>query len=250
MTPLLRAINIKKSFYAPQEISILTGVNLEVYPGNTIAITGKSGQGKSTLLQILGTLEPPCSGTVEIGGQKVGSFTKNFIRNQSIAFIFQSFHLLEDYTALENVLMPAKIGRQSTRKGSTAYERALYLLEKVGLTPRAGHHTKFLSGGEKQRVAIARALCNDPDILFADEPSGNLDKETSEMIHSLLIDFATNHSGKALVVVTHNPDLAAMCQSEYNIFEGAIQLIKKCVPSVRFKGEVAENIPTSNMKLE
>jgi len=227
MTLLLKATNINKSFYAPHEISILNNVNLEVYSGNTIAITGKSGQGKSTLLQILGTLEPPCSGAIEIAGKKVGPFTKNSIRNESIAFIFQSFHLLEDYTALENVLMPAKIARQSTRKGSFAHEKALHLLEKVGLSQRAHHHTKFLSGGEKQRVAIARALCNDPNILFADEPSGNLDKETSEIIHSLLIDFAKNQPQKALVVVTHNPELAAMCESEYEIFSGSIQLITK-----------------------
>lgn len=226
MTPLLRAVNINKSFYTPREIPILKDVSLDVFPGNTIAITGKSGQGKSTLLQILGTLEPPCSGSLEIAGQQVSRSTKNLLRNRHIAFIFQSFHLLEDYTALENVLMPASIARQSTRKGSQAYERANHLLEKVGLSSRAHHHTKFLSGGEKQRVAIARALCNDPNILFADEPSGNLDKQTSEVIHSLLIDFVTSRPGKALVVVTHNPDLAAMCQNEYQITCGSIELIK------------------------
>jgi len=191
MVPLLKAADIKKSFYTPHPLPILGGISLEVYSGDTIAIMGKSGQGKSTLLQILGTLEKPCSGNLEIAGYPVTMFTKNYLRNRHIAFIFQSFHLLEDYTALENVLMPARIARHSIGKGTPAYNRALELLERVNLSDRAHFHTKFLSGGEKQRVAIARALCNDPDILFADEPSGNLDLETSLLIHSLLIDFVS-----------------------------------------------------------
>lgn len=219
MTPLLKARQIKKSFYTPAEVPVLRGISLEIFPGDTVAIMGKSGEGKSTLLQTLGTLETPCSGSLEIAAQPVSYFTRNRLRNRHMAFIFQSFHLLEDYTAMENIIMPARIGRKAVGKGSPSHTRALELLEHMQLSHRAHFQVKFLSGGEKQRVAIARAFCNDPDIIFADEPSGNLDKENSDLIHSLLIDF-TAKKNKALLVVTHNPDLAAMCQTEYEIAGG------------------------------
>lgn len=219
---ILEAKNLKKSFYVPQEISILKQISLEVFPGDTIAITGRSGSGKSTLLQILGTLESPCSGSLSIAGNSVNRFNKSFLRRRHLAFIFQSFHLFEEYTALENLLMPAKIARKSIAKGSPAYIRGLKLLEQVGLADRAHFHTKLLSGGEKQRVALARALCNDPSIIFADEPSGNLDKETSTAIHTLLLDFV-HQSDKALIVVTHNPELASMCKIHYDLQDGQLQ---------------------------
>lgn len=216
---ILRAEKIQKSFYRPQKIKILQEINLTVKAGETVAITGRSGQGKTTLLQILGTLEPHCKGHLQIAGQPVTCFTKSAIRRKNISFIFQSFHLLEDYSALENVLMPAKIARLPVSEGSEAYLRALNLLEHVGLIERAHFNTKLLSGGEKQRVAIARALCNDPDLIFADEPSGNLDQQTSATIHSLLMDFV-DRQGKALIVVTHNPQLAAMCSHHYELQDG------------------------------
>lgn len=219
---ILKARNIRKSFYYPAEVSILRGINLDVMRGETLAITGRSGQGKSTLLQILGTLEKPCSGQLMIAGQTINPFNCGKIRNRNIAFIFQSFQLLEDYTALENVLMPARIARKNTSKGSQAYQQALHLLEIVGLAERAEFNTKLLSGGEKQRVAIARALCNDPDIIFADEPSGNLDKETAQGIHQLLLNFA-QEKGKALITVTHDPDLAALCSQKYILDAGVIE---------------------------
>jgi len=219
---ILKATGIEKAFYKPLKTDILKSISLEVNYGDTIAITGRSGQGKSTLLQVLGTLEPPCRGTLEIASQKVNFFTKNKIRCNHIAFIFQSFHLLEDYTALENILMPAKIARQNTSRGSAAYKRATELLERIELTNRADYHTKLLSGGEKQRIAIARALCNDPDLILADEPSGNLDKQTSSAIHSLLMDFV-KQGNKALIVVTHNSDLASMCDREYELADGILQ---------------------------
>jgi lipoprotein-releasing system ATP-binding protein len=223
-TPLLKAADIRKSFHIPHEVPILKGVSLEVYPGDTVAITGKSGQGKSTLLQILGTLDPPCSGYLEIASKPVSIYTKNELRNRHIAFIFQSFHLLEDYTALENILMPVRIGRQNAREGSPMHKRAWMLLEQMHISHRAHFPVKYLSGGEKQRVAIARAFIHNPDIIFADEPSGNLDKENAQLTHDLLIDFATKQH-KALLVVTHDPLLAAMCQTNYEICDG---LLRQC----------------------
>lgn len=213
---VLSARDINKSFHHPVYIKILDNLNLTVEKGDTVAIVGRSGQGKSTLLQILGTLEKPCSGDLTICGQKVNRFNVGKIRNQHIAFIFQSFHLLEDYTAIENVLMPAKIARLNTAINSHAYKRALLLLDRVGLKDRANYNTKLLSGGEKQRVAIARALCNEPDIIFADEPSGNLDKTTAALIHDLLLNFAREEN-KTLIIVTHDMQLADLCSKKYTL---------------------------------
>lgn len=224
---LLKAEDIHKSFYSPVKVPILKGIDLSVEAGETVAIMGRSGEGKSTLLQVLGTLDSPCSGKLEIAGLNVNNFNKSKIRNKHIAFIFQSFHLLEDYTALENVLMPASIARQNISKGSIAYKRGCELLEMVGLSARANFNTKLLSGGEKQRVAIARALCNDPDLILADEPSGNLDKQTSVSIHSLLLNFVA-HGNKALIVVTHDPSLASMCQTQYHLHGGRLEESVKC----------------------
>lgn len=218
---VLQAKGIKKAFYSPVRVQILKNIDLTVMRGDTVAIMGRSGEGKSTLLQILGTLENPCAGTLEIDGETVGNFNKSKIRNKKLAFIFQSFHLLEDYTALENVLMPAKIARTNTNKGSPAYQHACNLLEYVGLSDRLHFNTKLLSGGEKQRVAIARALCNNPDLIFADEPSGNLDRKTSEHIHNLLIDFAKNQN-KTLIIVTHDIELANLCSRQYVIEDGQL----------------------------
>lgn len=218
---ILEAKNIKKSYHTPEEVSILKGVDLSISKGETIAIMGRSGEGKTTLLHILGTLDNPCTGTLEISGNAVNSFNKTTIRNKHIGFVFQSFHLLEDYTALENVLMPARIGRKNISKTSPAYKRAVQLLCEVGLSERIHFHTKKLSGGEKQRVAIARALCNDPDLILADEPSGNLDSTTSELIHDLLFKFV-REQGKAMIVVTHDKSLAAKCDKRYSLVKGEL----------------------------
>lgn len=218
---ILQARDLHKAFYKPAKITILKGVNLTVAAGETVAITGRSGQGKSTLLHVLGTLDNPCSGTLEIAGQLITPFNKSAIRNKNIAFIFQSFHLMEDYTSLENILMPAKIARHNTTKGSPMYEHGIHLLERVGLQDRMHYNTKLLSGGEKQRVAIARALCNNPDLIFADEPSGNLDKQTSAAIHELLLGFAAE-KGKSLIIVTHDRDLANLCGKHYILQDGLL----------------------------
>lgn len=218
---ILQARNLNKIFRNPAKVQILKNFDLTVRRGESIAIMGRSGEGKSTLLQILGTLESPCSGSLEIDGQIVSGFNKSRIRNQKLGFIFQSFHLLEDYSALENVLIPARIGRKSVSSNEQAYGRACDLLKHVGLEDRMHFNTKLLSGGEKQRVAIARALCNEPDIILADEPSGNLDKETSRHIHKLLLDLSHYH-GKALIIVTHDPELAGMCSLRYNLVNGRL----------------------------
>lgn len=225
---VLSAKGLKKAFYQPAKVQILTNVNLDVRKGDTVAIMGRSGEGKSTLLQILGTLETPCAGELAIDGQPIGGFNKSRIRNHKLGFIFQSFHLLEDYTAIDNVLMPARIARKDLSANGPAYNRACELLEHVGLGDRLHFNTKLLSGGEKQRVAIARALCNDPDIILADEPSGNLDRQTSKQIHALLMDLASTHN-KTLIVVTHDPDLAALCSHCYRLHEGELVPMTKSV---------------------
>lgn len=218
---LLEAQNISKAFYYPKKIPILKNISLQVRAGESVAIVGRSGEGKSTLLQILGTLEDPCNGSLFIEGSKVTASNRTSLRNEKIGFVFQSFHLLEDYTALENVLMPARIARQAVFRSSAAETRALALLDKVGLADRAHFHTKFLSGGEKQRVALARAMCNDPSLILADEPSGNLDGHTAQMIHEILMQFAC-HREKALLLVTHDRELAKICSKQYELRGGLL----------------------------
>lgn len=218
---ILSAKNIRKAFYDPKKIDILKNIDLDAYAGESIAIMGRSGEGKSTLLHILGTLEPACGGSLVIDNQQVNSFNKTKIRGSSLGFIFQSFHLLEDYTVLENVLMPAKIARVSTQAGGELRKRANELLEIVGLTDRAHFSTKLLSGGEKQRVAIARALCNDPNLILADEPSGNLDKKTAEGIHDLLLGYIKG-KGKTIIIVTHDKELASRCDKRYFLEAGCL----------------------------
>lgn len=219
MTYLLEAKNISKAFYHPKTVLILKEIFLQISGGESVAIIGRSGEGKSTLLQILGTLEDPCAGSLYIEGEKATSSNRTYLRNKKIGFVFQSFHLLEDYTALENILMPARIARQPIGRGSQAEERAFFLLETMGLADRAHFHTKLLSGGEKQRIALARAMCNDPSLILADEPSGNLDSQTAQLIHKFLIDFA-RHPSKALLLVTHDRELARLCSQQYELRNG------------------------------
>lgn len=218
---ILETKNLFKAFYNPKPVTIFKDITFQMLEGESVAIVGRSGEGKSTLLHILGTLEEPCKGGVYIDGEKATPYNRVRLRNQKIGFVFQSFHLLEDYTALDNVLMPAKIGRKALGPGSIARERALYLLEKVGLADRAYFHTKLLSGGEKQRVALARAMCNDPCLIMADEPSGNLDRETAGLIHEILIDFAKT-PGKGLILVTHDKELAALCSKQLELSGGML----------------------------
>ncbi|MCP5469866.1 MAG: ABC transporter ATP-binding protein [Chlamydiales bacterium] len=210
---ILKARNLKKWFERPQKVEVLRGIDLTVEAGTSVAIMGTSGEGKSTLLHILGTLEAPTEGTLEIAGEPNPTPE---LRNQKIGFVFQAFNLLEDYTVLQNVMMPALIAGKRDEK------RALKLLERVGLLHRASFPAKLLSGGEKQRVAIARAFCNDPAIIMADEPSGNLDHDTSQLIHKLLLE-CVKEEGKALIVVTHDTELAKLCDKTYQLINGELK---------------------------
>ena len=224
---MLLAKDIHKEFTLPTKTPVLRGLDLAVQPGETVAIMGKSGEGKSTLLHILGSLESPTSGRLEFLGKPYSDFNLAELRSRHIGFIFQAFNLLEEYTVLENVLMPAKIARQPVGKNSPAYDKALSLLEWVGLSHRADFPAKLLSGGEKQRTAIARALINDANLLLADEPSGNLDSATSEEIYKLLLSGAKMQR-KALIVVTHDQTLADLCDRTLILKDGILTEKNRC----------------------
>lgn len=219
--PILVAENITKSFSYPVKLEILRGVTLALYPQKSVAIVGRSGEGKTTFLHILGTIDDPTTGKLMIAGQDATGRLRDILRNRHIGFIFQAFHLISDATALENVLMPLKIARQNTKKGSAAYMKAYELLEMVGLKERMHFPVTKLSGGEKQRVAIARAFACDPDIIFADEPTGNLDHQTAQEIQDLLLR-CTREKGKALLLVTHNLQLAKLADECYELENGIL----------------------------
>lgn len=218
---LLIAENIKKTFLSPEPIEILKNVSLSVQKGEKVAIVGKSGEGKSTLLQILGTIDTPTSGSLTILGRERFS-SNDTLRNHSLGFVFQSFHLMTDLTVIDNVLLPMQIARVDTSPKSDNYKRAVDLLERVGLSHRVHFPCKKLSGGEKQRVAIARAFANDPSIIFADEPTGNLDHDSALEIQNLLFD-CTQEAKKTLILVTHNEQLAKSCDSIYVLEAGYLK---------------------------
>lgn len=203
----IQASDIHKSFGA---LEVLRGVDLNVAKGELVAIMGASGAGKTTLLEILGTLSRPSSGSLLIEGTDVTSLGDRELaafRGRRIGFVFQAHHLLPEFTALENVMIPALIAGRST---SQARSRATELLTRLGLGDRLGHKPSELSGGEQQRTAIARALINEPAVLLADEPTGNLDSVTKEEIHSLLLELR-RELGQTIVIVTHDPALAGIC---------------------------------------
>ena len=204
---IIQAENIEKSFGT---LKVLKGVDFHADKSEVVSIMGASGAGKSTLLQILGTLSTPDSGRLVIDGCDVlslGSDELSAFRNLKLGFVFQFHHLLPEFTSLENVMIPALIAGKSEKQ---ARNEARELLDIMGLTERIGHKPSELSGGEQQRVAIARALVNNPSILFADEPSGNLDTRTKEEIHNLFFSLR-DRFGQTIVIVTHDPDLAKMC---------------------------------------
>ncbi len=193
-----------------RRVEVLRGVDLSVTAGERVAIVGPSGSGKSTLLHLLGTLDRPDAGTVEIGGQAVGELTGSRLaafRNRTIGFVFQFHELLAEFTALENVMLPGRIAR---RPLGELEERARELLEEVGMTRRSDHFPSQLSGGERQRVALCRALILDPPLLLADEPTGNLDPVIGDRVFDLLVELQERH-GTTAVVVTHNPEIARRC---------------------------------------
>ncbi len=219
MTPRLRARSLERSFrIGGSQIPVLRGIDLDIVAGESVFLCGASGAGKTTLLYTLAGLETPESGTVEFEGQSLYSLSGNALarlRNQHMGFVFQSYFLLPELTALENALIPAMI------RGTSAQVRATELLERVGLRDRMHHLPAELSGGEQQRVAIARSLINDPAILFADEPTGNLDSKNGEVIMALLLDLARD-GGRTLVVVTHDEQLARRGDRTVRIVDGRL----------------------------
>ncbi len=209
----------KSYLHGGRHLEVLSGVNLALDPGEMVAIVGASGVGKSTLLHILGTLDLPSSGTVEIGGEDITKMTPSRLaafRNREIGFVFQFHHLLPEFTAEENVMMPALIQRIPRDE---ARRRARAVLSSVGLAQRTSHKPSEMSGGEQQRVALARALVLQPSLLLADEPTGNLDSKTGGEIHDLLVELNREH-GLTLLVVTHNPELAAMMPRTLRMVDG------------------------------
>ena len=213
---IIKAQGINKSF---GELQVLKNVDFEVEKGEIVSIVGASGAGKTTFLQILGTLLSPDSGSLEIAGLKTGGSDKELaeFRNRHLGFVFQSHHLLPEFTALENVCIPALIAGTTEKE---AKKKAAELLEKVGLANRAEHKPAQLSGGEQQRVAIARALVNSPDVLLADEPTGNLDSNTKQDIHNLLFELRKS-LGQSIVIVTHDKELAQLCDRSLEMKDGS-----------------------------
>ena len=213
---MIKAKNIHKSFDA---LEVLKGVDIEIAKGEIVSIVGPSGAGKTTLLQILGTLDRPDAGDVEVNGVNFSKLSEKELaafRNKHIGFIFQFHQLLPEFTALENVMIPALIARRDT-KSVTA--RAKELIGYLGLSERMEHKPSELSGGEKQRVAVARALINSPSVILADEPSGSLDSKNRDELHKLLFDVREKF-GLTLVIVTHDKELAALSDRVIEMKDG------------------------------
>lgn len=212
--------NLRKSYgQGEARVEVLKGINLEIRKGETLALIGKSGSGKSTLLSLMAGLDSPDAGEISVSGRKVSSMSEReltLFRASHMGIVFQQFHLVSTLTALENVMLPLELLKKPNSK-----ERALSLLESVGLSHRAHHLPSQLSGGESQRVAIARALSSSPSILFADEPSGNLDEETGDRVMELLFSMV-KETGTTLVLVTHDQDLAKKCSRVVHLEHGSL----------------------------
>ncbi len=215
---MIKAIEIRKKY---GELEVLKGINLEVAKGEILSITGSSGAGKTTLLHILGSLDKASSGKVLINNINLNTLSEKELanyRNKQIGFVFQFHHLLPEFTALENVCIPAFIAKESKKE---ANKRALKLIDFMGLKDRANHKPMELSGGEQQRIAIARALINQPKVVFADEPSGNLDEDRSKELHDLFFNLR-DEFGQTYVIVTHNKELAERADRQIILKDGRI----------------------------
>ena len=223
MSALLEVTDLAKSFGSKDaKVDVLKGINLEVTAGETIALVGASGAGKSTLMHILGALDRPTSGKVLFNGKDMFRNSDTALaafRNRTIGFVFQFHHLLSEFTALENAMMPALIGGMAKKEAASV---AADLLKEVGLGHRLTHRPGELSGGEQQRVAIARALILSPQLLLADEPTGNLDMKTSDEVHALLAEIHRK-TGITIIIVTHNERLAAGMGRIIRMVDGSIQ---------------------------
>jgi len=221
MDTILEAENIERAYtIGKTTLEVLRGVSMEVNAGETLAIMGESGSGKSTLLHVLGGLDNPKAGKVHFKGQSVygmSSARRARFRAENVGFVFQSFHLLPELDIVENVALPA----MAQRSNGNANARATELLEEVGLDERVGHRPQELSGGEQQRVAIARALMNGPDIIFADEPTGNLDSRTGEKVLNYLFQLVESRR-HTLVLVTHSKDVASRCSRQLVLKDGVL----------------------------
>lgn len=232
MNKIVELKNINKIYKTKVEnIHILKNVNLSFNKGDFISIQGKSGSGKTSLLNILGLLDEPTNGEIYIGGEKIhygNEKSKTAIRNKKIGFVFQFHYLLNEFTALENVMIPALVNKNINK--NEAKKKAKELLNLVGLSKRTKHKPMELSGGEKQRVAIARAMINDPDIILADEPTGNLDMETSNMINQLFMKI-NRERNQSIIIVTHSLELANLATYKYKIENGEFNMI---LPTIQF----------------
>lgn len=219
---ILTASDIHREFETVENhLHVLRGLNLTLHKREIAAVVGASGVGKSTLLHILGGLDKPTKGEIEINGEKLSDKSESELahfRNDNIGFVFQQHYLLEDFSALENVMVPLMVDGQSKR---AAQEKAELLLDKVGLKDRSSHRPAQLSGGEQQRVAVARALANDPKLLLADEPSGNLDTKTGRKLHELLLGLK-EESDIAMLIATHNVELSKECEKNFVLKDGQI----------------------------
>ncbi len=216
---MIEARNIRKAY---GDLQVLKGVDLNVARGEVVSVVGASGAGKTTLLQILGTLDKADSGSLKIAGTDVLSLSGaklSAFRNKHIGFVFQFHHLLPEFTALENICIPAFIAGKTKKE---AEKEAYALLEKLGISERAGHKPSALSGGEQQRVAVARAIVNRPDVVLADEPSGNLDSVNAANLHELFFDLRREFN-QTFVVVSHNKELAAMSDRMLTMSDGVFE---------------------------
>ncbi len=231
---------ITKSFGTLQ---VLKGIDLHIARGEVVSIVGPSGAGKTTLLQIMGTLDRPDSGSITIGSTDIRALSGKQIsefRNRKIGFVFQFHQLLPEFTALENVMIPAYIGGTKKRD---AHRRAMELLEFMGLADRASHKPAQLSGGEKQRVAVARALVNNPDVIFADEPSGSLDTKNKAELHKLFFDLRDKF-GQTFVIVTHDEQLAAITDRTIIMRDGLL-----CGERTRDNSSLADTLQQNTQQL-
>jgi putative ABC transport system ATP-binding protein len=219
-TPVIETRNLTRKFRSGENtLTVLADVSISITAGEFAAVMGKSGSGKSTLLALLAGLDRPTEGSVIIDGQPIESMGEDklaLLRRRKIGFVFQSFHLLANFTALENVMLPGELLGQSN-----ARDRAADLLSRVGLSGRGHHYPSQLSGGEQQRVALARAFAPDPAILLADEPTGNLDSENGKLVVDMMLDLRSHH-GTTLVLVTHDPALAQLADRTIRLRDGRV----------------------------